>query len=81
VHHWTLNPDRKHILVVFRGLARNRKIYGEKYCPCRLRSGEPERDKDIICRFAFHRDGIEKQGNCHCQVYFESDSKEEIPSR
>ncbi len=25
VHHWTLNPDEKRLMVVIRGLARNRK--------------------------------------------------------
>ncbi|HOS81352.1 MAG TPA: ferredoxin-thioredoxin reductase catalytic domain-containing protein [Methanolinea sp.] len=72
VHHWTLNPDEKRLMVVIRGLARNRKKYGEKYCPCRLRSGDPEKDRDIICPCVFHGDEIKERGSCHCQLYFDT---------
>ena len=30
-HHWILNPDEKKLGVVIRGLARNKKKFGEQY--------------------------------------------------
>ncbi|NLB00619.1 MAG: ferredoxin:thioredoxin reductase, partial [Methanomicrobiales archaeon] len=37
-----LNVNEKQLETVLRGLARNRERFGEPYCPCRLRSGDPE---------------------------------------
>jgi len=68
--HCTLNPDNKKLDIVIRGLARNERKFGERYCPCRLRSGDPEKDKDIICPCIFHEDEIESDGSCHCNLYF-----------
>lgn len=67
---WVLNPDDRKLEVVIRGLGRNKRKFGERYCPCRLRSGDPDRDREIICPCAFHRDEIEKDGSCHCHLFF-----------
>jgi ferredoxin-thioredoxin reductase catalytic chain len=34
-----LNTDERQLNAVIRGLVRNRLKHGEKYCPCRIRSG------------------------------------------
>ncbi len=67
---WILNPDRKTLEAVVRGLARNEERFGARYCPCRLRSGDPDRDRAIICPCAYHRDEIEREGHCHCRLYY-----------
>lgn len=65
-----LNSDRRVLDVVIRGLARNCRRFGRPYCPCRLRSGDQEKDREIECPCAFHRDEIESEGHCHCNLFF-----------
>jgi len=66
----TLNPEEARLSAVLRGLARNTIRFGEQYCPCRIRTGDPEKDKDIICPCIYHIDEIEEDGNCHCHLFF-----------
>jgi len=76
---WVLNPDKKVLTAVIRGLARNKKKFGERYCPCRLRSGDMEKDRAIICPCICHKDEIAQDGHCHCQLYYRKDSAEKMP--
>ena len=70
---WILNPDRKTLAAVVHELARNENRFGARYCPCRLRSGDEEKDRAIICPCIHHRDEIEKDGHCHCRLYYRKD--------
>lgn len=45
---YRLNPDERQREAVVRGIARNQERFGAGYCPCRVRSGDPERDRAII---------------------------------
>lgn len=65
-----LNPDDRQFTAVIRGLVRNRLKHGERYCPCRIRSGDPEKDRLIVCPCAYHEDEIEGEGHCHCNLFF-----------
>lgn len=67
---WLLNPDERQLSAVLKGLARNKLKFKEQYCPCRIRSGDPEKDKEIICPCIYHEDEIESEGNCHCRFFF-----------
>lgn len=67
---WVLNPEEKQLNTVLRGLARNRERFGEQYCPCRLRSGDAEKDAIIICPCIYHEEEIEETGKCHCNLFF-----------
>ena len=67
---WVLNPDEEHLQTVIRGLVRNKKKFGRPYCPCRLRSGDEERDRAIECPCIYHKDEIAKDGHCHCLLYY-----------
>ncbi len=69
-HRLLLNPDEKKLDVVIRGLARNERRFGARYCPCRLRSGDPEKDKDIICPCIYHEEELDREGHCHCNLYY-----------
>jgi ferredoxin-thioredoxin reductase catalytic subunit len=73
-----LNPDKKVLNTVIRGLARNKKKHGEQYCPCRLRSGDVEKDRAIICPCIYHKDEIANDGHCHCQLYYRKDAAEPV---
>lgn len=69
---WVLNPDLRVLDIVIRGLARNCKKFGRPYCPCRIRSGNPEKDQDIVCPCVYHRDEVATDGHCHCSLFFQS---------
>ena len=65
---WQLNPDEKKLNIVIRGLARNQGKFGERYCPCRLRTGDKAKDAEIICPCIYHKDEVSRDGCCHCLV-------------
>ncbi len=67
---WHLNENDKQLDAVLKGLARNTVRLGEQYCPCRMRFGDEEKDKEIICPCIFHEDELENDGNCHCRLFF-----------
>ncbi len=64
-----LNPDERQRRTVIRGLARNRERFGARYCPCRIRSGDPEKDAAIVCPCVHREDEIAEQGRCHCNLF------------
>jgi len=64
-----LNPDKKTVERVVKGLFENQKKYGKKYCPCRRVSGDQAEDAKKICPCAFHKDEIEKDGHCFCNLF------------
>jgi ferredoxin-thioredoxin reductase catalytic subunit len=70
-----LNTDDRQFRAVVRGLVRNRLRHGERYCPCRIRSGDPERDRLIICPCTYHAEEIESEGHCHCNLFFKSEGE------
>ncbi|RQD81124.1 MAG: ferredoxin:thioredoxin reductase [Methanocalculus sp. MSAO_Arc2] len=67
---WILNPDAKQLDAVIRGLARKLTRHGERYCPCRIMTKDPDIDEKIICPCIHHIDEIEKEGKCHCNLFF-----------
>ncbi|MDD1671485.1 MAG: ferredoxin:thioredoxin reductase [Methanomicrobiales archaeon] len=75
-HGFTLNTNKKQLGTVLRGLARNRAKLGEQYCPCRLRTGDKEKDRIIICPCVYHKDEVTQSGHCHCNLFFEQPKRE-----
>ncbi|MDI6718541.1 MAG: ferredoxin-thioredoxin reductase catalytic domain-containing protein [Methanomicrobiales archaeon] len=67
---WILNPNKRQLAAVIRGLARNKLKWGEQYCPCRIRTRDLEKDKEIICPCVYHGEEIEQEEHCHCQLFF-----------
>lgn len=61
-----LNPKPEGIIL---GLLKNEEKYGKKYCPCQRISGNKEEDAKKICPCAFHKQEIEKNGRCFCNLY------------
>ena len=64
-----LNPDKKTVDRVIRGLLRNEDKYGCQYCPCRRVTGNKEDDAKKICPCVWHKDEINKDGHCFCNLY------------
>jgi ferredoxin-thioredoxin reductase catalytic chain len=69
-HNWALNTDEKQLATVIKGLVRNKTKFGKPYCPCRLRSGDEEKDRAIECPCIYHKEEVATQGHCHCHLYF-----------
>ncbi len=68
---WVLNPDEKQTNAVIKGLARNCERFGERYCPCRIRSGDKDKDKAIICPCEYHVHELEQAGHCTCNFFYD----------
>ncbi len=64
-----LNPDKKIVEEVMRGLAENQKKYGKRYCPCRRVTGNEAEDAKIICPCVFRDQEIQKDGRCLCGLF------------
>ena len=71
---YRLNPDERQLGAVVKGLARNRDRFGMRYCPCRLRSGDPEKDAAIVCPCVHRDQEVESEGRCHCNLFLAPDA-------
>jgi ferredoxin-thioredoxin reductase catalytic subunit len=71
---FTINPEEKQRSTVIKGLVRNKGKFGRPYCPCRLRSGDEEKDRKIECPCVFHKEEIATRGQCHCNLFFKGTS-------
>jgi ferredoxin-thioredoxin reductase catalytic chain len=63
------NKDRETVLGLLDGLIRNRERYGHMSCPCRLASGDYEKDRDIICPCVYREPDVKEFGSCYCGLY------------
>jgi ferredoxin-thioredoxin reductase catalytic subunit len=72
-----LNKDKEYVLEILNGLLTNEKRYGYRSCPCRLASGDKEKDRDIICPCAYRDEDIKDYGSCYCGLYVSKDWNEE----
>ena len=54
---------------LLKGLAENEERYGYPSCPCRIASGDLEKDRDIICPCDYRDPDIEEYGQCYCALY------------
>jgi len=64
-----LNPDKKVVENVIRGLLANEKKYGFRYCPCRRITNDPAEDKKKICPCIWCLEEIKKDGHCFCHLF------------
>jgi ferredoxin-thioredoxin reductase catalytic subunit len=64
-----LNPNPKIVDGIVKGLLMRKEKFGANYCPCRRVTGDKEQDDKIICPCAFHKEEIEKDGHCLCNLF------------
>jgi len=64
-----LNPDKKVVEEIMRGLLMNEKKYGKRYCPCRRVTGDAKEDAKKICPCFWHEEEIARDGKCFCGLY------------
>jgi ferredoxin-thioredoxin reductase catalytic chain len=63
------NRDKALVMELIEGLLTNKERYGYMCCPCRLASGDREKDKDIICPCDYRVKDVEEYGSCYCALY------------
>lgn len=63
------NRNREQTFELLRGLLTNRDRYGYMACPCRLASGDRERDRDIFCPCDYREPDVVEFGSCYCGLY------------
>ncbi len=68
-----LHPDPEFLQDLLEGLQRNEERYGYPSCPCRVASGNMERDRDIICPCDYRDPDVAEYGACYCALYMRKD--------
>ena len=63
------NKDKQRVFDLLEALLVNKVRYGYMSCPCRLASGDRERDKDILCPCVYRTPDVEEFGSCYCNLY------------
>ena len=68
-NNFKLNPNQKIVSTILTGLLINKNKKGKLYCPCRITTGNKEKDKSIICPCIFHKQEIQEIGHCKCNLF------------
>lgn len=63
------NPDAEIVARIIDGLEARERKTGMRLCPCRLASGDPEKDRAIVCPCAYHLEEVARDGHCHCYLF------------
>lgn len=63
------NRDKQRVFELLEALLVNKNRYGYMSCPCRLASGDREKDKDIVCPCVYRAPDVEAYGSCYCNLY------------
>ncbi|MDF1591680.1 MAG: ferredoxin-thioredoxin reductase catalytic domain-containing protein [Desulfobacterales bacterium] len=63
------NNDMEKVFELLQGLLVNKERYGFMVCPCRLASGDREKDRDIICPCEYRTPDVKEYGTCYCSLY------------
>ncbi len=64
-----LNPNAESVVRIINGLLSNQKKHGKRFCPCRRVSGNAEADEKNVCPCAYHKEEIERDGHCLCNLF------------
>jgi ferredoxin-thioredoxin reductase catalytic subunit len=66
-----LNPNLEEVNTLAAGVLENMKNRGMKYCPCRMTTGDFEKDLELVCPCNFYRQKVWKEnGECWCGLFF-----------
>lgn len=70
---YNLNPDIEFTKGLVESLLVNERRYGYWNCPCRLSSGDRQKDLDIICPCDYRDADVAEFGACYCALYVSRD--------
>jgi len=63
------NKDRERVFELLEALLVNKGRYGYMSCPCRLASGDRDKDRDIVCPCIYREPDVGEYGSCYCNLY------------
>lgn len=63
------NRDKASVLWLLDALLKKMARYGYMSCPCRLTSGDREKDRAIACPCVYCDDDMKDYGSCFCGLY------------
>ena len=81
------NNDKERVFDLLEALLVNKDRYGYMVCPCRLASGDREKDRDIICPCVYREADVQEYGSCYCNLYVSKEwnegtiAREYVPER
>ncbi|MDR0900994.1 MAG: ferredoxin:glutaredoxin reductase [Methanobrevibacter sp.] len=78
-----ISDDKEFVDSLLDGINKNIERYGYAACPCRLASGNEEKDLDMICPCNYRDDDLSDYGACFCALYVTEDvlnGKKELQS-
>lgn len=79
---YLFNRNQEQVEALLRGLITNKERYGYMSCPCRLATGDREKDRDIVCPCVYRKPDVEEYGSCYCNLYASREwNEEKIPHR
>jgi len=65
-----LNPKKQAVLDLAEGVLNNEKNHGLKFCPCRLRTKDREKDLKLVCPCSFKMQRTwQDKGECWCSLF------------
>jgi len=67
--HCQLNPDKRVVSAILKGLVCRRVKFGDYYCPCRPVTGDPQTDSANICPCVMCEEEVARAGRCHCGLF------------
>jgi len=70
---YNINDDVEFVETLLENIAVNIGRYGYGLCPCRLASGEKEKDLDLICPCDYRDADLNDYGACFCGLYVTQD--------
>ncbi|MDY0162097.1 ferredoxin-thioredoxin reductase catalytic domain-containing protein [Desulfobotulus sp.] len=70
------SKDKSRVMELLEGLVKNKERYGYMACPCRLASGNREKDRDILCPCIYREPDVAEFGSCYCNLYVSKDWNE-----
>jgi len=75
------NTNTEVVRDLLSSLLANKERYGYMSCPCRLASGERDKDKDIICPCIYREPDVREYGSCYCNLYVSREWNDGITAR
>ena len=65
-----LNPDKERVKSLAKGVLNNDSMRGFKFCPCRVRTKDFEKDAKLICPCNFKMQNTwNEKGECWCSLF------------
>jgi len=74
---YLFNKDQPRVFELLEALMVNKERYGYMACPCRLASGDREKDKDITCPCVYRVPDVKEYGSCFCNLYVSKEWNDE----